>query len=201
MGSARGVWDACPRRAATCAATGEESGMLRAMAVAGLALVSAAALAEGEVAEFTAIEIERRNAGTFYVAGAIDGLGALDLLVDTGSSYLVLTQPMVDTLTAAGHATYSRGLEGRMADGSTRVVPLYRIDSVRIGGDCWIHDVEAAAFPAGSRTILGMNVLSRLAPFTFSAEPARLGLAHCQGPPALEAAADPAVAARANAAP
>ena len=52
-------------------------------------------------------------------------------------------------------------------------------------------------FPAGSRTILGMNVLSRLAPFTFSAEPARLGLAHCQGPPPVRpiaAAAEPAAA-------
>jgi clan AA aspartic protease (TIGR02281 family) len=135
-------------------------------------------------AEFTAIEIEKRSAGTFYIAGLIEGFGALDMLVDTGSSYLVLTQPMVDELMDAGRATYSRGLEGRMADGSTRVVPLYRIESVRLGASCWVHDVEAAAFPAGSRTILGMNVLSRLAPFTFSAEPAQLGLAHCQGPPA-----------------
>jgi clan AA aspartic protease (TIGR02281 family) len=134
-------------------------------------------------AEFTAIEIEKRSAGTFYINGAIEGVGALDMLVDTGSSYLVITQPMLDTLEQGGRASYSRGLEGRMADGSTRVVPLYRIESVRLGESCWVHDVEAAIFPAGSRTILGMNVLSRLAPFTFSAEPARLGLANCQGPP------------------
>lgn len=135
------------------------------------------------VAEFTAVEIEKRSAGTFYINGAIEGVGALDMLVDTGSSYLVITQPMLDVLEQGGHASYSRGLEGRMADGSTRVVPLYRIESVRLGESCWVHDVEAAIFPAGSRTILGMNVLSRLAPFTFSAEPARLGLANCQGPP------------------
>jgi len=138
-------------------------------------------------AEFTAIEIEKRSAGTFYINGAIEGVGALDMLVDTGSSYLVITQPMLDTLEQGGRASFSRGLEGRMADGSTRVVPLYRIESVRLGETCWVHDVEAAIFPAGSRTILGMNVLSRLAPFTFSADPARLGLANCQGPPTTKA--------------
>jgi clan AA aspartic protease (TIGR02281 family) len=163
--------------------------MLRGVVVMGLALAAMTARAQDGAADFTAVEIQKRSAGTFYVAGAIEGLGALDLLVDTGSSYLVLTQPMVDTLEAEGRATYSRGLEGRMADGSTRTVPLYRIDHVRLGADCWIHDVEAAAFPAGSRAILGMNVLSRLAPFTFSAEPARLGLAGCQGPPAPDVAA------------
>jgi len=62
------------------------------------------------------------------------------------------------------------------------------VSSLRLGPSCWVHDIEAAIFPAGSRTILGMNVLLRLAPFTFSAEPARLGLAHCQGPPATSTA-------------
>jgi clan AA aspartic protease (TIGR02281 family) len=137
-----------------------------------------------EPAEFTAIEIEKRSAGTFYIGGEIDGAGELDMLVDTGSSYLVITEPMLATLKTTGRASYSRGLEGHMADGSVRVVPLYKISSIRLGASCWVHDVEAAIFPAGSRTILGMNVLSRLAPFTFSAEPASLGLAHCQGPPA-----------------
>lgn len=179
--------------------------MRRAMAVMAAALVgfTAQATAQEPVgpaappatpvtappAEFTAIEIEKRSAGTFYIHGAIEGVGALDMLVDTGSSYLVITQPMLETLEQGGRASYSRGLEGRMADGSTRVVPLYRIESVRLGESCWVHDVEAAIFPAGSRTILGMNVLSRLAPFTFSAEPARLGLANCQGPPPTRTAA------------
>lgn len=159
--------------------------MKRAAMGAGLAvalLVSTIARAEMAEAEFMAVDIEKRSAGTFYVNGALEGFGELDLLVDTGSSYLVITEPMLATLREAGRAEFSRGLEGRMADGSTRVVPLYKIAGLRLGQACWIHDVEAAVFPAGSRTILGMNVLSRLAPFTFSAEPARLGLAHCQGP-------------------
>lgn len=159
--------------------------MKRAALAVGLAVAllgSSFAKAGIAEAEFMAVDIEKRSAGTFYVSGALEGFGELDLLVDTGSSYLVITEPMLATLREAGRAEFSRGLEGRMADGSTRVVPLYRIAGLRLGEGCWIHDVEAAVFPAGSRTILGMNVLSRLAPFTFSAEPARLGLAHCQGP-------------------
>jgi len=170
--------------------------MLRSI-LAALAAVAAVPFAHAE-ADFTAIEIERRSAGTFYIAGAIAGLGPLNLLVDTGSSYLVITQPMLDDLKGAGRAQFSRGLEGRMADGSTRVVPIYQLDGLRLGENCWVHDVEAAIFPAGSRTILGMNVLSRLAPFTFSAEPAQLGLAHCQGPPParpLGVAAEPVASA------
>ena len=165
--------------------------MLRAIVAVLAALAGYASAARAgtgaEAAEFTAIEIEKRHAGTFYIAGALDGFGPLDLLVDTGSSYLVITEPMLARLREAGRASYSRGLEGRMADGSTRVVPVWRVSSLRLGESCWVHDIEAAIFPAGSRTILGMNVLSRLAPFTFSAEPARLGLANCQGPQATPA--------------
>jgi len=161
--------------------------MLRTIVAVLTVLAGYSQAARAETAEFTAVEIEKRNAGTFYIAGALDGFGPLDLLVDTGSSYLVITEPMLALLREAGRASYSRGLEGRMADGSTRVVPVWRLSSLRLGDTCWVHDIEAAVFPAGSRTILGMNVLSRLAPFTFSAEPARLGLAHCQGPQATPA--------------
>jgi len=169
--------------------------MLRSIVSVLAVLACASQSVYAETAEFTAIEIEKRNAGTFYIAGELVGAGTLDLLVDTGSSYLVITEPMLAELREAGHAEYSRGLEGRMADGTTRVVPVWRVSSLRLGDTCWIHDVEAAIFPAGSRTILGMNVLSRLAPFTFSAEPARLGLAHCQGPPAPPAAIEAALPA------
>ena len=65
---------------------------MRRSILAVLALVAvSSAQAELPEAEFTAIEIEKRNAGTFYIEGAIEGLGKLDLLVDTGSSYLVIT--------------------------------------------------------------------------------------------------------------
>jgi len=133
-----------------------------------------------------AVGIEKRSAGTYYVPGAIEGFGALDMLVDTGSSYLVINENMLAELQRNGRATYSRDLEGRMADNTTRIIPLYKLDGVRLGEACWVHDVEAAVFPGGARPILGMNVLSRVAPFTFSAEPARLSLANCRRSPPVQ---------------
>lgn len=141
-------------------------------------LASASALAGGPT--FTPVALQRHDAGTFYIDGAIAGYGELRLLVDTGSSYLVLNEKILAPLKAAGGAHYTRNLEGMMADGSSRIIPLYRIDSLRLGENCWVHDVEAAVIPGAVRPILGMNILSRLSPFTFSADPPELGVQQCQ---------------------
>ena len=131
----------------------------------------------------TVVQLKRRNAGTFYVPSVIDGFGAANLLVDTGSSHLVISQEMLDTLAKQDRAIYVRDLRGVMADGSARVVPVYRIASLRLGSGCWIHDVEAAVFPKKSRPILGMSILGQLAPFTLSTDPATLSLSRCQAAP------------------
>jgi clan AA aspartic protease (TIGR02281 family) len=127
-----------------------------------------------------AITLTKHDAGTFYIGGAIQGYGDLELLVDTGASYLVINDKILTALKASGDAEYSRELRGTMADGTARVIPVYRLTALKLGSQCWIPNVEAAVFPGTARPILGMNVLTRLAPFTFSAEPPRLGLAQCQ---------------------
>jgi len=159
--------------------------------VAGLALLVASAAASAGTGEFTAVAValQKHDAGTYYVDGALRGYGDLRMLVDTGSSYLVIGEKILAQLVAAEGATYSRELQGVMADGSTRVIPVYRIAALRLGAHCWVHDVEAAVFPGQTRPILGMNVLMRLAPFTFSTEPAELGV-QCQLPPAASAPAE-----------
>lgn len=127
-----------------------------------------------------AIELARTAGGTYYVDASIHGYGNLELLVDTGSSVLVITDEILEALLASSSARYSHDLGGVMADGSRRVVPVYRLSAIRLGPGCWIHDVDAAVFADGSRPILGMNVLARLAPFTFSANPPELALSRCQ---------------------
>jgi clan AA aspartic protease (TIGR02281 family) len=129
---------------------------------------------------FTAVALQKHDAGTFYVAGAIEGYGELRMLVDTGSSYVVIGEAVLAKLQKTEGAVYSRDLEGVMADGSKRVIPLYRLAALRIGESCWVHDVEAAVFPGQTRPILGMNILSRVAPFTFSADPPQLAVQQCQ---------------------
>ena len=132
------------------------------------------------------VDLERRETGTFYVSGAIQGYGEVDFLVDTGSSFLVINEAMLSDLEKAGSATFSHDLRGCMADGSDTVVPVYHLAGLRLGAECWIPDVEAVVFPGTSRPILGMNILGRLAPFTFSTQPPQLGLNQCNGSPPAE---------------
>lgn len=144
------------------------------------------------------VDLQRRDSGTYYIPGAIQGYGEVELLVDTGSSFLVINEAMLTALQSSGSAVFSHELRGCMADGTDTVVPVYRLAAVRLGAECWIQDVEAAVFPGTSRPILGMNILVRLAPFTFSTEPPQIALNQCttDSPPAelaeLAATAPPA---------
>lgn len=164
-----------------------------ALTLLGATLAAPAALAGSP--EYTAVALRKHDAGTFYVDGSLQGYGDLRMLLDTGSSYLVISQSILEDLLKAGGARYSRQLEGIMADGSTRVIPVYRLAGLRLGENCWVHDVEAAVMPGQTRPILGMNILSRLAPFTFSADPAEISVQQCQQPAPLPAAEFTAVEA------
>lgn len=125
------------------------------------------------------VSLSKRDTGTFYLAGEIRGYGGLQFLLDTGSSYTVIGDAILKALLATGDAKLSRKVQGTMADGRPKVVPLYRIAAMRLGERCWVHGVEAAVLTEGTRAILGMDVLSRLAPFTFTAEPPQLALSRC----------------------
>lgn len=126
------------------------------------------------------VALERHAAGTFYLNAQIQGAGDMQLLVDTGSSFLVLGEDVLQSLEQQGLARLRHKVRGRMADESVRIVPIYTVSALRLGESCWLHDVQAAAFPAGSRPILGMRALERLAPFTMSMSPASLNLNQCQ---------------------
>lgn len=140
--------------------------------------------------------MEKEAAGTFYVEASLDGhSGTFPLLVDTGSSFLVLDETLLKELKAHGAAEYVHDIEGVMADGSHRVTAIYRVSALRIGEACWVHDVEAAIFPADTRPILGMSALRRLAPFTLSDDPATLTLNKCRPASPVASTASLAIAA------
>lgn len=146
---------------------------------AGLMLGMAGLVPTLQAAAPHSLDLERRVTGTVYVAADIPGYGAVQLLVDTGSSYFVIGEAMRAQLERAGAAHYSRELSGLMADGSRQTVALYRIAELRLGENCRLRDVEAAVFPSNLRPILGMNVLERLAPFTLSLDPPSLQFNAC----------------------
>ncbi|HKY92032.1 MAG TPA: retropepsin-like aspartic protease [Nevskiaceae bacterium] len=147
-------------------------------------LVTAGGAGDAGIDEPVEVGLRKTVPGTFYVDGAIGAAGPVEFLVDTGSSYTVINEEMLQVLETAGQATFSRRLEGHMADGSTRIVSLYRIARMRLGPECVVTNVEAAVFPGRTRAILGIDTLARLAPFTFSADPPRLELDGCGRTPA-----------------
>lgn len=128
------------------------------------------------------IPMRDKGAATFYVQSDIEGYGPVDLMVDTGSGYMTINEETLNVLQAQGRAKFVKKLSGVMADGSRKVVPVYRLSSINIGGECVINDIEAAVFPGNTRHILGLNALKQVAPFGISVEPPTLLLSNCRPP-------------------
>jgi predicted aspartyl protease len=119
------------------------------------------------------------NQHNFYVKSTIEGAGLTSLLVDTGAGYSTITEKTLRELQKTGNAVYLKKLQGVLADGSIRKVSVYRISAINIGQNCQIRDIEVAVFPSGTREILGLSTLSKVAPFTFSIDPPSLSLSNC----------------------
>jgi clan AA aspartic protease (TIGR02281 family) len=120
-----------------------------------------------------------KGMATLYVHGTIEGVGAVEFMVDTGASYLALNEETIRALLDKGHARYVRKLSAQMADGRKRLVPIYLLSDIAIGDPCAIKGVEAAVLPGSTRSILGLSALRKTAPFVFAMDPPALGLSHC----------------------
>mgnify|MGYP001184704855 CR=1 FL=1 len=138
------------------------------------------ALSPAVAADFgTRIAMMEKAAATFYVPAHIEGFGATELMVDTGSGYVTINEQTLQVLKRQGGVRYVKQLQGVLANGSELAVPVYAIAALNIGGNCWLHDVEAAVFPGDARQILGLSALRKAAPFIFSVDPPALELSHC----------------------
>lgn len=123
-----------------------------------------------------------KGADTYYVDVHVEGYGRTDYLVDTGAGYMTINEDALAALQANNNATYVKRLRGILADGRAIIVPVYRVGSINIGGNCKIYDVEAAVFPGGSRSLLGLSALRKTAPFMLSMEPPQLRMSNCIHP-------------------
>ena len=102
------------------------------------------------------------------------------MLVDTGSAYSVINEQTLAELTSQGNAQFIKNLRGTLADGSQRVVPLYQIAEINLGGNCVIKDIQAAIINGNARQIIGISTLMRAAPFAMSFDPPLLSLNQCK---------------------
>lgn len=126
-----------------------------------------------------AIPMRHNGAATYYIGGSIAGYGPVEFLVDTGSGFTTINQHTLSVLKRSGDATFVRKLTGVMADGTRRIVPVYRIRAITLGGRCVLRNIEAAVFPHRTRPLLGLSALDKAAPFVFSTRPPRLVLSNC----------------------
>jgi len=126
------------------------------------------------------VPMKDKGAATFYIDGSIEGYGDTEFMVDTGSGYTTINEYTLEKLKASGKAVYSKQLKGILADGSEKIVAVYRISALNLGGKCELKNVEAAIFPGKTRQILGLNALRKTGSFTFSFQPPALILNDCQ---------------------
>lgn len=161
-----------------------------AFGMTGMMVTSIASAETVDATRLTPIALRAHTAGTFYLPTTLGSGLATEALVDTGSSFLVVGEAQMAALVERGEAHAARKIDGGMADGSRRVVPLYRLDRLRLGEHCELRDVEAAVLPGNARPILGMNVLAQLAPLTFTLDPPQLLLHRCEPSAQLQEVTD-----------
>jgi predicted aspartyl protease len=154
--------------------------MSRLLTRLGTGLLLALICVTAQANEFaTVIPMLSKGMSTFYVKGNLDGVGEIDLLVDTGSGYMTINEEALQMLLSQNRAGYVKELTGVLADGSKMVVPVYALESLSIGKNCTLRNVEAAVFPGRTRYILGLSALQKAGPFIFTFDPPSLSLSNC----------------------
>ena len=150
--------------------------ILRTLSILTLVLMVTPASGEPDT---THIPMQEKESATFYVPANIAGTGDTELLVDTGSAYVTISEITLAALKRAGSARYIKDLLGVMADGRERVVPIYAVSGLNIGRSCTLGEVEVAVLAGATRQILGLSGLRKVAPFVVSMDPPSLVLSNC----------------------
>ena len=135
----------------------------------------------------TEVPLAQSGNGAYSVRVLLGDTATAELLVDTGSSYVVLTPATFRALRRMADPTAVRVIRGATASGEIVRTTVYRLPSLTIGAACRLDDVEIVVLPGASRNILGLSALTRLGQFSMRFEPPALTFAHCQRQPPLTA--------------
>lgn len=144
--------------------------------------------AQAEEAGDFSVPLVPQPSGAFYVEGTLGGVVAAELLVDTGSSYVVLSRKTFAALERSEATTYLRSIHGTTATGRSVRAKVYEVSELALGEDCVLESVEVVVLPGSDRDILGLSALRRVQPFTFDLDPMALRFGSC-GQPAESAMA------------
>lgn len=128
------------------------------------------------------VPLVQQPSGAFYVRGIIGDSIETELLVDTGSTYVVLTPLTFKALEKSEGAIFKRTIHGTTAGGRVLKARVYEITALAIGDNCVLESVEAVILPGSNRNILGLSALKRVQPFTFDLDPLALRFGGCRQP-------------------
>jgi predicted aspartyl protease len=163
--------------------------MLRYATTLLLAIPLVSISARADIAADVSLPMWQQGSGGYYVRGVFGSGVESELLVDTGSSYVVLSRDTFAKLKRDGATMYERTIRGATASGRVMEAKVYRVSALALGDNCVLRDVEAVALPNADRDILGLSALRRLQPFALQFEPAALTVSACSSSEALQLAA------------
>ena len=124
------------------------------------------------------VTLTNSNSGSFTVPVTVGGV-ADQLLLDTGASMVTISPKLFAKIRRQSEVTRVSQIGARMASGQIQLLNVYRVSQFRLGEHCELGAVEVAVLPSGDRSLLGMNVLRKAAPFAVSTAPPALGLSNC----------------------
>ncbi|WP_126453462.1 retropepsin-like aspartic protease family protein [Sulfuriflexus mobilis] len=125
------------------------------------------------------IPIYKYEASTYYIDVSIADSESEAYLIDTGASYVTISETTLADLLDKDQAEFVRVMSAVLADGRGMDVPVYRVSSLQIGKHCHFSDVEVAVIPGEARCVLGLSALRQAAPFIFSIDPPELTVSNC----------------------
>lgn len=124
------------------------------------------------------LQLDSSSGGTLYVEAVIGSELHQPFLVDTGSAMLTINAHTLKALQQRGEISESGKVGARLANGKVHNLTLYKVSKFSIGEHCQLGEVEVAVIPNG-KNILGLNLLTRAAPFAMHVNPPRLALSNC----------------------
>lgn len=136
-------------------------------------------LAQAELMSNISLPMWQQGSGGYYVRGVFAGGIESELLVDTGSSYVVLSAATFAKLKRNGATAFQRTIRGTTAAGRSMEAKVYSISTLALDESCVLRDVEAVVLRNADRDILGLSALRRLQPFSLNFEPAALTISAC----------------------
>ncbi|NDW22659.1 retroviral-like aspartic protease family protein [Alteromonas hispanica] len=116
--------------------------------------------------------------GTLYLQSSDEEQRVFNYLIDTGSSLTILNKATFKAFKSEQSVKQEGVVIAKLANGRKQKVKLYTIPLLTLSADCHFENVKVAVMD-NQHNILGMEVLSRAAPFGIQMSPPTLTLNQC----------------------